>query len=268
MDYLTQRFVKDLDIEAYHSLKDFVSSSHLKELAKSPAHYKASINAPSERTAALEFGDAAHCYMLQPDVFSSRFVAMPEAIKVKRGKEYDAFQAANAGKTVLSKNDLDALKGMSEAFKSHKTASTFTGVENGIAELSCFFTHEGLNCKIRPDYLPGSAIIVDYKTTENASPAEFQRSCVKYSYDIQAGFYTLGMEILTGVQHKFVFIAQEKKAPYEIAVYEASSDFIDRGRSKAIGLLEILKECRETGIYPGYPDEIQTLDLPSWAKAA
>lgn len=269
-NYLDQRFVRDLDIEAYHGLKDFVSSSQLKELAKSPAHYKAYLDAPNKKTAALEFGDAAHTRLLQPHEFDRRFAVMPETIKVKRGKEFEAFQVSSAGKNIISRDDLEALCGMAESISNHKTAKALINLETGIAEMSCFFKEpsSGVLCRIRPDFLPGGNIIVDYKTTENASPSEFQRSCAKYGYDIQAGFYCLGMELLTGVIHKFVFIAQEKKPPYEVAVYEASADFIDTGRSKAIRLLQLLAECRETELYPGYPDEIQTIDMPAWAKAA
>ena len=270
MDYLVQKFVRNLDIEVYHGLKDIVSSSQLKELSKSPAHYKAALDAANKRTPALEFGDAAHTFILQPKEFERRFVAMPDNIKVKRGKEFEAFQVSNDGKTILSKDDIEALCGMADSIGKHKTAKALLNLDTGIPEMSCFFKESstGLSCRIRPDFLPGGNIIVDYKTTENAAPSEFQRSCAKYGYDIQAGFYCLGMELLTGVIHKFVFIAQEKKPPYEVAVYEASIDFIDTGRTKAISLLQLLAECRATGIYPGYPDEIQTIDMPSWAKAA
>ena len=82
-NYLEQKFVQNLDIEAYHSLKEFVSSSQLKEMAKSPAHFKAALESPWKRTSALEFGDAAHCFMLQPKEFERRFTAMPSTIKVK-----------------------------------------------------------------------------------------------------------------------------------------------------------------------------------------
>ena len=268
--YLEQKFIQNLDIEAYHSLKDFVSSSQLKEMAKSPAHFKAALESPWKRTAALEFGDAAHCYMLQPAEFERRFVEMPEKIKVKRGKEFEAFQSANNGKTILSGDDFDTLCGLADSIVRHSTAKALLCIDKGIAEMSCFFQdpETGILCRIRPDFLPGGAVICDYKTTENASPAEFQRSCVKYGYDVQAGFYTYGMEILTGVPHRFVFIAHEKKPPYEIAVYEASPDFIATGQAKAKALLATLAECRKTGIYPGYPDEIQTLDLPAWAAKA
>ena len=269
-NYLEQKFVQNLDIEAYHSLKEFVSSSQLKEMAKSPAHFKAALESPWKRTSALEFGDAAHCFMLQPKEFERRFTAMPSTIKVKRGKEYESFQSANAGKIILAGDDIETLVGMADSFRNHKTASLFLGSDSGIAEMSCFFLdpETGILCRIRPDFLPGGAVICDYKTTENASPSEFQRSCVKYGYDIQAGFYTYGMEILTGVPHRFVFIAHEKKPPYEIAVYEASPEFIATGQAKAKALLATLAECRRTGIYPGYPDEIQTIDLPAWAAKA
>lgn len=270
VDYLAQKFVRNLDIEAYHSLKDIVSSSQLKELSKSPAHYKAALDASSKRTAALEFGDAAHTFILQPREFERRFITMPLSIKVKRGKDWDAFSLAHSDKSIISAEDFETIVSMDKALTAHKTAKALLNLDTGIPEMSCFFKDPstGLSCRIRPDFLPGGNIIVDYKTTENATPSEFQRSCAKYGYDIQAGFYCLGMELLTGVAHKFVFIAQEKKPPYEVAVYEASPDFIDTGRTKAIRLLQLLAECRATGIYPGYPDEIQTLDMPAWAKAA
>ena len=87
MDYITQKFVRDLNIEVYHGLKDIVSSSQLKELAKSPAHYKAALDAINKRTPALEFGDAAHTFILQPKEFERRFITMPLSIRTRRGKE-------------------------------------------------------------------------------------------------------------------------------------------------------------------------------------
>ena len=269
--YIEQKFINGMSIEEYHSLAGFVSSSGLKELAKSPAHYKTYLESGNgKRTPSMEFGDAAHNYILQPAEFERRYAVMPSNIKVRRGKEYEAFQEANAGKTVLAQDDIEALCGMADSLSRHTTASQLIRSDDGIAEMSCFFAcpETGIHCRFRPDFLPGGDIIVDYKTTENASASEFPKACIKYGYDIQAALYLYGMEILTGVQHRFIFVAHEKKPPYEIGVYEASHAFIESGKVKMHRLLSTLMNCRETGVWPGYPDEIQTLDLPSWAKAA
>lgn len=268
---LQARFVPGMSNAEYHSLKQFVSSSMLRKLLKSPAHYKAALETPSESTKAMIFGSAAHAFQLEAAIFDKEYAVRPASIdaRTKAGKEaLAAFEEANQGRTIITSDEMTIIREMAEAMQSHSQASQLISV--GKKELSCFFTTNeiGINCKFRPDVLPGGCVIVDYKTTEDASPAEFAKTCANYGYDIQAAFYCYGMEILTGQEHRFIFVAQEKKAPYEVAVYEASEEFMLAGRTKMRRLLDLLHECQTTDTWPGYPDEIQIINLPGWAKAA
>ena len=100
----------------------------------------------------------------------------------------------------------------------------------------------------------------------------FRRDAWKYGYHIQAGFYQMGVAISLGLDRypPFVFLAVEKSAPYGVAVYSASENFALVGRDRAGELLQRLKACRDAGLgaenWPGYPAELNELELPAWAN--
>ena len=79
--------------------------------------------------------------------------------------------------------------------------------------------------------------IIDIKTTSDKSLSSFKSSAYKYGYHRQAAFY------LDGFQAKeFIFVVIEKKAPYNVGVYIAGEDFINRGRSEYFELLTIYND--------------------------
>ena len=80
--------------------------------------------------------------------------------------------------------------------------------------------------------------------------------------------YCEAVEITTGKAPRFVFIVQEKEAPYAVNIVEADELFIQRGKDKFRELLGIYHECRQTGNWYGYmgPEPvIAELSLPAWA---
>ena len=95
------------------------------------------------------------------------------------------------------------------------------------------------------------------------------RDSLKYGYDIQAAHYCEGLEKTYKKPFKFIFIAQEKTAPYLVNVLEADEYFMKNGRDIRNGLLEKYKECREKDVWPGYMDEsskIGVLSVPAWIR--
>ena len=96
-----------------------------------------------------------------------------------------------------------------------------------------------------------NAIIGDYKTTEDASARGFGRSCEKYDYDLQAFIYSLILKIL-GYDPLFVFIAQEKTAPYLYGVYELSENNLLTGQLKFEKAIVTYFWCMENNSWPGY----------------
>jgi hypothetical protein len=67
---------------------------------------------------------------------------------------------------------------------------------------------------------------------------------------------------------RFIFIAVEKEAPFNVELYELDNDAIERGRQEYLDDIETLKDCKESGEYPGYTSghKIHIISLPTWAK--
>ena len=118
------------------------------------------------------------------------------------------------------------------------------------------------------------SVLIDLKTTVDASMTGFSRSIEKFGYHISAAMYLDGCnqcaplleECCTSRFKSFAFIVVENTAPYLSAVYELSPDSLMLG--KALYQTCMLRRHRaiETERY-GYPhDEIRPIDVPGYAK--
>ena len=242
----------------YHAT-DAVSASLLKQIAKSPAHARAYLQQQQEPTAAMLFGTAFHTCILELDRFRAEYAVFQGDKRTKDGKAtYEALVAD--GKTIITQGDYDTLMAMADSIEQHPAASALLNLEHK-NEVSMFWEDEetGLQCKCRPDIWAGM-ILVDLKTTEDASPEGFARSIQTYGYGIQAAHYLAG----SGAD-AFIFVAVEKKAPYAVAVYELDPLSLEICETKRRGLLEYWANCREADMYPAYSDECQLISLPAWA---
>jgi exodeoxyribonuclease VIII len=131
-----------------------------------------------------------------------------------------------------------------------------------------------IKVKFKPDHVnDNKKIIVDLKTTKDASKEGFPKVAGDLSYHIQAAFYSDMMEKIAGddLSYKFFFIAQEKKKPYAFNIFESSPQFISQGRFEYEMLLQLYKYCTENNTWPGYQVWCQNkygileLRLPAWA---
>jgi hypothetical protein len=78
--------MKDLIISnKEYRAREGVSSTDLKKIAKSPAHFRYWKDNPEESTPALLFGRAVHKYVLEKDKFTEEFAVAPEVNR--RAKE-------------------------------------------------------------------------------------------------------------------------------------------------------------------------------------
>ncbi len=264
-----------LEIGDYHR-HPAVSKSHLDQVARSPLHYWARYVDPNrveqEPTAAMTIGSALHTHVLELDTWDDRYVTMPDGIdrRTKQGKlEWEAFSVASTGRTVLSKTDAELVMRMGHAVWSHPAAA-FLLNRPGLAEQTYLWTDEatGLECKCRPDWMTNDGqLIVDLKTTEDASPTGFRKSVANFRYHVQAAWYLDGIERATGRRpEQFIFVCVEKKAPHAVAVYAASAEMVAAGALQAEQDLARLALCRESNQWPGYSNQIEVIDLPPWMR--
>ena len=241
-----------------------ISRSELFTIDKTPLHFKYQQENPKEDTKSLKFGRAAHKYILEKDDFFNEFTIEPIIDRrTKAGKEkYQEFLADLRDKESISADDFQIIQDMYASIQSNPVAVTLLTGEH---EKNFFWTDDmtGEKCKCRLDCLSeyeGKKYIVDYKTTDSCEDGHFERACRKYGYKFQAGMYTEGVFQNTFEQYGFVFVAQEKSAPYAVRVYFCTPEFVAQGYDKFRELIGIYHHCKETGNWYGYegPENLVT----------
>lgn len=256
--------------EAYHAM-EAVSPSRLKILARSPLHYYDQFLAEDrekrEPTPAMQLGTALHTAVLEPELWSQT-VAVPKHSfdrRTKVGKELAAeFERESAGKLVLAPDDADQVRRMADAVRRHPAARFLLELP-GRREASYTWTDPatGLACKCRPDWhSEDRRIVVDVKTTRDASRLEFAKSIANLDYHVQAAWNqdAIGAE-------QFITIAVESSRPFAVAVYPASGAMIAAGQRRIEAAMALLAECQATGVWPGYGDLVQEpIELPGWCR--
>ncbi len=255
----------------YHKRElGIVSKSALDRVHRSPAHYKAWVDGrlPDDDSPALAFGRAFHMALLEPERFSSTYTTLPRFdMRTKAGKEgRAAWDAEHADAEPLKFDDMLTITRMVESVQAHPLARQM--VREGKPELTLSWKDQwtGLSCKSRLDfYVEGLAMIVDAKSTEDARWESFRRDVAKYGYHRQDALYrSAALALDLPVQH-FVLLAVEKAEPYAVATFTLDADAIGKGYSSVRADMDTLAECVKSGRFPGYPETIQTIDLPPWA---
>lgn len=264
------RIEKNIPIQEYHS-SEAISHSGIIKLLISPEHYLQWQKEGDEPTPAMEFGNAFHSYLLEPDAFNQRYVLAPKFDRrTKAGKEAATqWESENAGKIPLTADQMEAIIAMRESVMRHAGAAKM--LEKGEAEISVFWTDRstGIKCRARPDWVFDGGIL-DIKTCLSSGKAGFAKAAANLGYDIQAAFYVDAIREVTGKTVDFFFVAVEKNPPYSTACYKVSENMLEQGRVKYRAALELLRWCQENNEFPGYQPngEIEEIDLPRWANFA
>jgi len=252
-----------------------ISKSHLDAIANaSPRHYwHRYLNPDRERqepTAAMIMGTAVHSAVLEPDLFTKEVIESPDFDRrTKVGKaEYEAFQQANKGRIVLAPEDFATCLAIRDAVHMHPVAAGL--LQGGRAEQSFYAVDKetGELIKCRTDYMHDSgAMIVDLKTTEDASPNGFGKSAANFRYPIQTAWYNGVLDAAFGEHPEtWVFLAVEKKPPYAVGIYFMEPDTLARAEIAARRDFLRIVEHRRSGDWPDYGATPMPLALPGWSK--
>lgn len=179
----------------------------------------------------------------------------------------------NGHRTVLTPDEWDQLHRMRDAVMDHPVAARLlTGVA-GKAEQSAYWLDPvtGELCRCRPDYWRQDGILVDLKTTDDASQEAFSKSVANWRYHVQHPFYLDGCTQairqanldLVEPTH-FLFLVVEKKPPYAVAVYQLDLESVELGRQQYRQDLDVFHQCKQSGHWPGYGDRILQVGVPQW----
>ena len=240
------KIYSDLSNNDYHALKDYISSSFVKAVAK---HSISRAMVKTDPSPALIFGDAMHTYFESRELFNKRFVVFddekivqdimerrPDIINPSMTKDYKIYksefeQSLKEDQTVISAHDMERIQHMynsainNEGLKTVYDLYDYDEFWDEYSFISDAPDIHGLMYRVRPDRLlvrdEEPLAIIDWKSCQDASRRAFNADFWKYRYDLQAVFYC---DVLSISTFKFYFVAIEKEFPYNTAVYSISED--------------------------------------------
>lgn len=254
----------------YHSIKA-INASGINKFIRSPLHYwrESPFNPGrivNEPTPAMIFGKLVHCLVLTPESFEEEFALAPDINKrTNEGKaQWQQFQSENAGKTIITLEQWNQADALRNAVWMHPTVKGLLG--NGQSEEPITWKREGgdVECKAKLDYLR-NGLIIDYKTTQDASLREFARSIASFGYHRQMAWYMeAAYKIQGGWPRGAILIAQEKEVPEAIAVYRLDESALTKGAVECDNAYKAMCERLVNGKWEAYPEGIQDIGLPNW----
>ena len=286
----------EIPAEEYHDL-DRCSNSRLSLLQRSPAHAKEAMDNPKPTTKAQRIGTATHTAILEPDLLDDTVAVAGQCAgitnsgsqcsysgKVRRGGDWycgthdpgeeEAGPAYDG--LVVSEDQHESICRMRDSVHEHETA--FDLLEGGTPELTALFDHahvdtetgevHDLACKARIDHVNQERdVLVDLKTTRDASKESFRKDVWRNGYFRQLAFYryAVGQAADGSDEGSSYIVAVEKKPPHAVAVYQLTETTLKAGWRQLEDLLARYAKCERTGQWPAYPEEAQELELPHWA---
>lgn len=190
---------------------------------------------------------------------------------------------AEAGKTVLTVDQLEAARSMASAvfeLPENREVAAYLEAQRPLGsdrcEVSMFTTMEWKNggvaqLKGRPDLTGRDDAFLDPKSTMSVHPYDFAKAVDRFGYAIQAGGYTLMSDLLRdhpdakdlGFPKKnFGFLAQESAPPYLAKLYWLPPSWIKYGRHRFLTILRQTYTAAEKNEWGGSGDEFQFTSEP------
>jgi PDDEXK-like domain of unknown function (DUF3799) len=210
------------------------------------------------------------------DVFD--FGSAAHKMVLGAGPELAVIDADNwMTKAAKEARDMARAEGKAAALREHPVASAlFSPERGGRPEQSLFWPDAefGIWRRCRLDWMPdpsapGRFIIGDYKSAAAADKASIAKAVANYSYNMQAPWYADAVTALGLAEDPyFLFVFQEKTAPYLITVAELDYDAMQAGREKNRLAMEIFRDCKSADSWPGYSQDIELISLPAWARGS
>lgn len=259
------------DDDTYHATRPILSSGGIRKLIESPKKFHAEYicGIKSKPTKAMEFGTIVHKILLQGSKYRDLVRVKPDfgdlRNKANKERSNDWINDQPFGAIFLTEEEDYLVKSMIEGILFHPRAKHY--LKNGMPEMSGYFMKNGIQCKIKPDFINSKGLLVDLKTTIRSDERSFSAQAWREGYHIQAAFYLMGMEEITGRKHElFSIIAVEKSYPSEVTVCDISEFTLEQARADIEMAFTRLKNCIDSNEWPGYKKNTFELMPPRWAE--
>ena len=214
-EVLTQMYSDEFYYD--HLGKYCLSSSSLKTVLKSPKTYRNVLKYGNNiDSPALRAGKLLHWMILEPRTLDSKIFV---DVKTRTTKVYKEALAEHG--EVYLESERSAAERLADALLRNEAAlELLNKAEFEVPEIAMI---DGLPFRGKADILKQDQII-DLKTTQDLT--QFRWSAEKYGYNLQAWMYCKMFNI-----DKFTFLVIDKGS-CDIGVFEASKEFIKKGKEK------------------------------------
>lgn len=263
--------------DAYHADTSRISNSMLSVLKRSPLEFKERFidkTWEKEDSKALRIGTMVHCLVLEHAEFDNRYIVAEKHDKrTKEGKAAaEAYELKANGREIINSDEMLTAYECAKSIMAHGEIATLLSTlpSDAMTEERIDFEMFGVQCKCKPDLLiPSKGLILDIKTTQDASPVEFARSVAKFGYARQCAFYSEAARQKYGCDFRFILCVASTSKPYEKACYELSGQSVDTGMSEISVLLSDYQRRKESNDWEApWSKGIVSLDLPKYYSSS
>ncbi len=275
---LERHLYDDIEAENWSRLKLYKVPQQALWNEKNPDDY----DAPH-----FQFGRRAHMLVLEEKLFHETYICEPAwshgggHLKMVKGKttkdeggqnriEKEVWDIDFKDYQKIDKDEWKQLQDMRTVLLEDPVTSSILNYPDSMREITCMSvmaddtrTKSLFDIVLDLDHAEATAMfgipseagiwIGDYKTARDASPRKFWWAADTYGYFGQASFYFDNYARATGTEPAgFFFFAQDKSNGYTPCTYIVTPDRIKRGRVEYERLLKVKRECKKTGVFPGY----------------
>lgn len=283
----------DVDINKYHSDRDYFSASGLKLAKKSLKLFdmflKGEIDTTgkmvSEKESHFDFGNAFELALLDHQAFDREVILYDSSLRPEPDKSMGSTLNKswkdgifNTNKYVINKTgdkeSFDVIVKMLESC--HRDAVIQKLIQGIEYQYSIFWKDSsGLMLKTRPDICKTKKnIIVDVKTTTDGSPEKFSKDMANYDYPFQAVMQIDGV-LKSGFMDKvdaYYWLVVEKEPPFSATLYEFDPEDISWVSDEYEYVLNCVNKAIKQNHYPSYSYRadnkfgILKANIPLWYK--
>lgn len=221
--------------EEYGKLKALNYSS-IKECDKGEEYVEYATNSEYRlKSKALDFGNAFHCYLYEPDKFEKTFFFSDFHAdgrkKADKEKVSNELVWKHPGKIRIDLYEGEIIKKMVDAIHVNPWARALVEMP-GKCESTLLWKHPvyELNFKSRFDKLPEKDYIIDLKTTKGSYKRSFEKDFYGYGYNVQAALYSDAYEALFDEKRDYVIIAISKDEPFSAKIYNITEETREKAR--------------------------------------
>jgi PDDEXK-like domain of unknown function (DUF3799) len=224
--------------------------SELKEMRKSPAHFRAAYESPREEDVSLRIGQLTHTLILGGDHF-----AVYEG--ERRGNAWRDFAKEHEGAFIVTEKEFARANKVAMAVRRDPVARPFL---DGLKEQELTWEAFGRKFAGRVDII-GDRFVADVKTTRYAEPGFFVREALRRAYHVQLGMYFDGARANGHNITNAYVLGVETSPPYAVTCLRLTMRAKEEGQKLLRLWVERVASCEAAGEWPPYIQQVVDLDI-------